>query len=276
MSDSFAHVFLFKNIVHPIMSDETQTEEEPSIEEILDSIRQIISEDDDALENAAEPKEVTVDAVSEVDPEPIEDIDFDASAEESTEDVVTKVEVVDQSDVDDIDFDSPVADDEGEEPLELTDKVATGENELEIDLVDDPAADVDGISETKPDIEPESDVEAATEPEPEVIEESEPVVEEIKEDIRSEQEEVVPKQEASSDPVDDILSDQAKEAAYTAMSELVRKTAVDHSSTVTIEDIVRSELKPLLHAWLDEHLPTVIDRLVSEELERVSKRVLED
>ena len=59
------------------------------------------------------------------------------------------------------------------------------------------------------------------------------------------------------------------------MTELVRRTAVEHGS-VTIEEIVRSELKPLLREWLDKYLPSVIERLVQEELERVTKRVLED
>ena len=37
------------------MAEQTQTEDEPSIEEILDSIRQIISEDDDDEEPVIEP-----------------------------------------------------------------------------------------------------------------------------------------------------------------------------------------------------------------------------
>jgi cell pole-organizing protein PopZ len=31
-----------------------------------------------------------------------------------------------------------------------------------------------------------------------------------------------------------------------------------------------------LRDWLDKHLPTLIERLVQEELERIAKRALED
>jgi uncharacterized protein len=57
-------------------------------------------------------------------------------------------------------------------------------------------------------------------------------------------------------------------------AELARKTAIEHNG-ITLEDIVRTELKPLLRDWLDDHLPAIIERLVREELERVSKRALE-
>lgn len=37
----------------------------------------------------------------------------------------------------------------------------------------------------------------------------------------------------------------------------------------TLEEIVREMMRPLLQAWLDEHLPTVVERLVREEIARV-------
>lgn len=37
----------------------------------------------------------------------------------------------------------------------------------------------------------------------------------------------------------------------------------------TLEDIVRDLLRPLLQTWLDEHLPTLVERLVREEIARV-------
>jgi cell pole-organizing protein PopZ len=37
----------------------------------------------------------------------------------------------------------------------------------------------------------------------------------------------------------------------------------------TLEDVVRDLLRPLLQTWLDEHLPTLVERLVREELARV-------
>jgi uncharacterized protein len=37
----------------------------------------------------------------------------------------------------------------------------------------------------------------------------------------------------------------------------------------TLEDIVRDTLRPLLQAWLDEHLPAMVERLVLEEIQRL-------
>ena len=41
---------------------------------------------------------------------------------------------------------------------------------------------------------------------------------------------------------------------------------------VTIEDIVREEIKPVLKAWLDTHLPSLVERIVRAEIGRVIDR----
>ncbi|EGO95004.1 DUF2497 domain-containing protein, partial [Acidiphilium sp. PM] len=38
---------------------------------------------------------------------------------------------------------------------------------------------------------------------------------------------------------------------------------------LTIEDVVRSEVRPLLKAWLDAHLPNLVERIVRAEIERL-------
>ena len=38
---------------------------------------------------------------------------------------------------------------------------------------------------------------------------------------------------------------------------------------LTIEDLVREELRPMLRQWLDLHLPGLVERLVREELARI-------
>ena len=39
----------------------------------------------------------------------------------------------------------------------------------------------------------------------------------------------------------------------------------------TIEDMVRAMLKPMLNEWLDKHLPDIVERLVEEEIQRLSR-----
>jgi cell pole-organizing protein PopZ len=40
----------------------------------------------------------------------------------------------------------------------------------------------------------------------------------------------------------------------------------------TLEDVVREMLNPLLKQWLDEHLPTIVQAKVDEEVERIARR----
>jgi cell pole-organizing protein PopZ len=39
----------------------------------------------------------------------------------------------------------------------------------------------------------------------------------------------------------------------------------------TLEDLVKDMLKPMLKGWLDENLPTMVERLVRAEIERVTR-----
>ncbi len=70
----------------------------------------------------------------------------------------------------------------------------------------------------------------------------------------------------------------AAAAAAAAVSGLVKRLqsergAIVHRGGPTIEDLVREELRPLLKAWLDAHLPGLVERLVRAEIERVLGRI---
>ena len=43
------------------------------------------------------------------------------------------------------------------------------------------------------------------------------------------------------------------------------------SNARTLEDLVREMLRPLLKNWLDDNLPTIVERLVRAEIERVAR-----
>lgn len=82
---------------------------------------------------------------------------------------------------------------------------------------------------------------------------------------------------AAAPPSAGLLAPETEQAASGAMNELVRRLATErhtqiHSSGPTIEDLVRAELRPMLKAWLDEHLPPLVERLVRAEIERVVGR----
>lgn len=185
------------------------TEQEPSIEEILSSIRQIISDDDD--EPSAPPASKRQ--------APIEE--------------------------------PPVA---NEPVIELTNKV-----------VDDFASMVEAASAPEP-------IEVAMqEAEEEEYFDPEPVAPPPPPPPKA----AAPKPRPTMDDSDSILTSRAENAALSGFAELARKTSVEYNG-ITLEEIVRTELKPMLKEWLDRNLPSMIERLVQEELERVAKRALED
>ena len=65
----------------------------------------------------------------------------------------------------------------------------------------------------------------------------------------------------------------AAAATLAGFTKLARDIQVNRNfEGVTLEDIVRSQLEPLLREWLDQNLPRMIERLVKEELEKISKK----
>jgi cell pole-organizing protein PopZ len=66
-----------------------------------------------------------------------------------------------------------------------------------------------------------------------------------------------------------LLSGQVDEQVGRAFGQLSH--AVLGSNARTIEDLVRDMLRPMLKAWLDDNLPTIVERLVRAEIERVAR-----
>ncbi|NVN31470.1 DUF2497 domain-containing protein, partial [Endobacter medicaginis] len=46
--------------------------------------------------------------------------------------------------------------------------------------------------------------------------------------------------------------------------------SVYRSGGLTIEDVVRDEVRELLRTWLDVHLPPMVERMVRAEIARIS------
>jgi cell pole-organizing protein PopZ len=72
--------------------------------------------------------------------------------------------------------------------------------------------------------------------------------------------------DAAAEPalVSDAASD-AVAASFARLASVPRREEGDHS----LDDLVRETLRPLLQAWLDEHLPELVERLVRAEIARV-------
>jgi cell pole-organizing protein PopZ len=73
--------------------------------------------------------------------------------------------------------------------------------------------------------------------------------------------------------------------AVTALQDLqsaARQAAVSDAMLVPVgnlgrafEDLVREQLKPMLQTWIDQNLPSVIERQVQKEIERISRQASE-
>lgn len=66
-----------------------------------------------------------------------------------------------------------------------------------------------------------------------------------------------------------LLSSAATVAVDSAFNTLAHTVLVQNGRT--LEDLVREMLRPMLKSWLDDNLPGLVERLVRNEIERVSR-----
>jgi cell pole-organizing protein PopZ len=222
--------------------------QEPSMEEILASIRRIIADDESkpaakAPEPApapappavaAKPAPAPTPAAAAPPPEPEamsqDDIDamlagFDTAPAEAPEPVIEE-EPAEENDVLDL-----------TEAMEAPPEAVAGFRKIEAsqDIV---------FSEPKFDPPPRPEPPAARFAPPEMFE---PV-------------------RASAEP---LLSDEANAAAASHFGSLAHTVLAQNART--LDDLVREMLRPMLKNWLDDNLPTIVERLVRAEIERVSR-----
>ncbi len=214
--------------------------------------------------------------------------DNKAAAEPSMEDILASIRRI-------------LSEDEAEEQAKAEEPAPAPEPEPEPEPELEP--------EPMPMPEPEPEPEPVFEPEPMVMAEPEPVEDvleltddmlvedEIKpmfsmEDMEAigaelEQDEPPPPpppppqpRRAAPIPPDDepLMSDFAQDRASSALAQLARSVARDRAillgnGGLTLEEMVREILKPILKDWLDENLPYMIERIVKNEIEKMVNRV---
>lgn len=111
----------------------------------------------------------------------------------------------------------------------------------------------------------------------------EPEEERIVVDLRDHEEELPPpppprraaEPEPEPEPEGSILTDNAAHAALQGFARLAARTPVErqsHLAGITLEDIVRDLMRPMLRDWLDQNLPPLIEKLVAKELQRLARQ----
>lgn len=226
--------------------------QEPSMEEILASIRRIIADDDvkpDAVQAAApvaaaRPEPVAAE-VPRPRPAPPTPRPMPAPKPVAAAPAASPAPVMTNSQ-DDIDamlagLDAePSADDD---VFELTEQMTVSEPRKTFQTV-----------------EPNNDIEFS---EPQVVEPAPVAAKQIEEQVRAQvTEEIV----GTGRPLMSHSTMASVDSAFNALAQTVLS-----NNARTLEDLVKEMLRPMLKGWLDDNLPNLVEKIVRSEIERVSR-----
>ncbi len=211
--------------------------QEPSMEEILASIRRIISDDDAPAEAVAE----AANAGDEIGDE----LAADAGEPMSQDDLDKLFDSDGGSD----DFESIDAE-EDDDVLELTEELEVSEPEDVFDMVEaeEDAGELAFVETAEPE---DADLEADDETDDMVS----MVADTLSEKVMGEAEH--------------LLSPTVDNAVHSAFNNLASTILTQNART--LEDLVKEMLRPMMKSWLDQNLPNLVERLVRQEIERVSR-----
>jgi len=244
---------------------------EPSMDEILSSIRQIIADDDSggaprrpAMQAAPPPMQAAPVA-------PLDDSEPESEDIPDLSDILEEIEEIEPLAL------SPeqIIGDEGETE-------ETGSDEAEALSFDSILADT--AAQTSEPAEPQdaafnpaddevdrdteafvADFDSEPEPQPQVAS----AAPQAKQAKPSPTPSPMPDPTLSSDMAEQLLEPATNAAVRSTFARLNNIGLGDHG--LTIEAMIRDMLRPMLKEWLDENLPSVVERLVEKEIARVSR-----
>lgn len=208
----------------------TQPDQEPSIEEILASIRQIISDDDEKRDagDIEVPKEEKFEIpVYQPEPEP-EEVPRESFAEilELTNEVTDDDEKV--FNYDDEKFNIPLAD------LGPVEEDKSRNSDLDLSAEDDNYSRKSNLDLS-----------------------------------------------ASADEIDALFTAPVANATADAFSRLIGNIPVEREENtrlygdgrITLEDIAKDLMRPMLRQWIDDNVPRLVERLVQKEIEKITRQI---
>lgn len=225
---------------------------EPSMDEILSSIRQIIA-DDDAAGAPRRPSIQAAPAPMQATPaRPSTGLDRDLS--DMLEDIeplaLQPSQIVDNDDTAGFSFDSILADTEVDEaPKAVTAPQLVEAEDIAFDMSE---------PEPEPEIEELPRFEPAPAPEPRLAATT-----------SFAQAAPLPDPTLTSDLASELLEPATRAAVRSSIGKLNNMNL--GTPGVTIESMMRDMLRPMLKEWLDENLPSVVERMVEKEIGRISR-----
>jgi uncharacterized protein len=221
--------------------------QEPSMEEILASIRRIIADEEAAPKGAKAPE-----------PEP----ELDSAPDETiSEDDLDKLFASAGNDEPAAEPDIEPEPEEEEDVLDLTDELVAEDPPLVEGLGEDT-----DLAFEDPDV---AEIEMIDEPEPEPVPPPapRPVMAAAPEPAPAPRTFVSPPQPLVEP--EHLVSQATEGFVNSAFSDLA--LTVLNRNARTVEDLVQDMLRPMLKGWLDQNLPTMVERMVRAEIERVSR-----
>ena len=253
---------------------------EPSMDEILSSIRQIIADDD----AAGAPRRPAIQAA----PPPMQAapaLAADNSLDRDLSDMLDDIEPLalspsqiierpgDNDDVGGFSFDSILADtavEEEEEPAPAAALVDPEDVSFAADDSDDglPSFDPPPMRVVEPAPRPEPATPAAyRQPEPEP--QPRPAPAPVRPQPSVAQAAPLPDPKLTSDMTEQLLEPATQAAVRSSITKL-NGIGIGNGGA-TIESLMRDMLRPMLKEWLDENLPSVVERMVEKEIARVAR-----
>nr|WP_321361855.1 DUF2497 domain-containing protein [uncultured Hyphomonas sp.] len=225
-----------------------EAHKEPTMEEILASIRKIISDDAATPASTAKPEpEITNDEEDDVD---LEEVMFDEDIrEESDEDMAGPEDSAELEmeafEIQDFAREAPPA--AAPEPAESFESLLSASRSAEYE----PEPEPEPMPEPIPEPVAAAPAPAASEPAPAPA----PV-----------------ERTMSASPAYDnasLTDDSTANAAAGALGKLISK--MDLGGNNTLEALVREMLRPMIKEWLDANLPSIVEEKVEAEVERISR-----
>lgn len=236
------------------MTTEPREQHEPSMEEILSSIRRIIADEETEDSN---------------------DTDELGAAE-------ARAEALD----DDVDVMADAADDDAEDVLELTKMVRDGGEVVDLRADETPeapepepgpeAAQEPAAAAVEEEPTPKPTFAAADDDEIELAPAAETdSAASAGDDATTRESKDVQSHQASAELVSSTAATVAT-GAFAKLSQAIQKTPAEESvaddSGRSVEQFVEDMARPLLKDWLDEHLPQIVERLVEKEIQKIARR----
>lgn len=254
-------------------------DQEPSMEEILSSIRRIIADEETEESDSDESPRDDTSVLDNGEIGTLEVLEDDDGDDDAGDLVLTSV-VSDDGDIVDLNSSSSTP-----APLGIVGDLEDDEDDIVLDdipsmhdLNDTNVSDLEPVQELSalPEIE---EIHEITGPQADVqgLEPINTMPAKMMEDITIQEDEpAVSTKKAESEALLSTGTASTTTGAFAKLSKAFRPTPVEESvadgAGRTVEQFIEDMARPMLKEWLDENMPAIVERLVQKEIQKIARR----